>query len=198
MAVRASGLRLKISAMNERQPRGLKPKALSRVIAANRSTAAPPSTSERDYASRYFLTAEVVSNSCGAPPSLSVERRCWQPRLLKWRTQGFAGNFSRRCCIELAECRHIEAASKRRFCKCGAVFLLFRRLWDCALHSPRSHKMLTYGSATATMTAGLGGFTAKAERWLSVVTTIVITDGTTVLIRTLTQDTGHYHLLDFQ
>jgi hypothetical protein len=42
--------------------------------------------------------------------------------------------------------------------------------------------MSTYGSATATMIAGLGEFTAKAERWLSVVTTIVIViaDGTAV------------------
>jgi hypothetical protein len=61
---------------------------------------------------------------------------------------------------------------------CGAVFLLFRRLWDCALQSRRSHRMSTYGSGAATMTesataimiAGLGEFTAKAERWLSVAT----------------------------
>jgi hypothetical protein len=42
--------------------------------------------------------------------------------------------------------------------------------------------MSTYGSATATMIAGLGEITAKAERWLSVVTTIVIADGIAVLI----------------
>jgi hypothetical protein len=46
----------------------------------------------------------------------------------------------------------------------SGFFLLFRRLWDCALQSPHSHRMSTYGSATATMIAGLGEVMAKAER----------------------------------
>jgi hypothetical protein len=36
------------------------------------------------------------------------------------------------------------------------------------------------GLGTATMIAGLDEFTAKAVRWLSVVTTIAIADGTAV------------------
>jgi hypothetical protein len=39
---------------------------------------------------------------------------------------------------------------EKEIVQCEAVFLLFRRLWDCVLQFPRSHRMSTYGSATAT------------------------------------------------
>jgi hypothetical protein len=64
--------------------------------------------------------------------------------------------------------------------QCEAVFLLFRRFWDCASRSPRLHRTSTYGLGTATMIAGLDEFMAKAERWSSVVTMIMIADGIAV------------------
>jgi hypothetical protein len=73
----------------------------------------------------------------------------------------------------------IKAALKRRLCNAERSICYFG---DCGIVrcTPRARTLSTYGLATATMIAGWGEFTAKAERWLSVVTTIAIADGTAV------------------
>jgi hypothetical protein len=70
--------------------------------------------------------------------------------------------------------RNVAFKSAEEIVQCEAVFLLFRRLWDCALQFPRSPRM----------TAGLDEFMAKAELSLSVVTVIMIADGIAVGIMT--------------